>query len=373
MRARTSFETDEDNGRVSIIVHELPYQVNKARLIEKIAELVREKRIEGIVGLRDESDKQGMRVVVEIKRGELPDVILNNLYAHTQMQTVFGMNMVALIDGQPGTLNLKEMLDCFLKHRREVVTRRSIFELEKARARAHILEGLAVALANIDEMIELIKQAKNPQEAKQNMMEKYWPLKNIGPILEKVRTNLPAHMSAEMNIDLSKGGYHLSAEQAQAILDLRLHRLTALEQEKIFGELDLLAQEMQRLLEILNSPVRLREVISTELKEAVAQFGDERRTEIIDSQEDLSLEDLISQEDVVVTLSHQGYVKLPIRTILYCVSQIMVVFTGLKFTNCQRPSALHEVAQLLIFCHSKKVRALMPCCQLKITTAGSLW
>jgi DNA gyrase subunit A len=309
VRARTSFETDEDNGRVSIIIHELPYQVNKARLIEKIAELVREKRVEGIVGLRDESDKQGMRVVIEIKRGELPDVILNNLYAHTQMQTVFGMNMVALIDGQPRTLNLKEMLDCFLKHRREVVTRRSIFELEKARARAHILEGLAVALANIDEMIELIKQAKNPQEAKLQMMEKYWPLKHIGPILEKVRTNLPAHMRAEMNIDLSKGGYHLSAEQAQAILDLRLHRLTALEQEKIFGELDLLSQEMQRLLEILNSPARLREVIATELKEVVAQFGDERRTEIMDSQEDLSMEDLISQEDVVVTLSHQGYVK----------------------------------------------------------------
>ncbi|HBB52747.1 MAG TPA: DNA gyrase subunit A [Legionellales bacterium] len=309
VRARTSFETDEDNGRVSIIIHELPYQVNKARLIEKIAELVREKRVEGIVGLRDESDKQGMRVVIEVKRGELPDVILNNLYAHTQMQTVFGMNMVALIDGQPRTLNLKEMLDCFLKHRREVVTRRSIFELEKARTRAHILEGLAVALANIDEMIELIKQAKNPQEAKQQMIEKYWGLKNIGPILDKVRANLPAHMRAEMNIDLSQGGYHLSAEQAQAILDLRLHRLTALEQEKIFGELELLAQEMQRLLEILNSPARLREVISTELKEVVAQFGDARRTEIMDSQEDLSLEDLISQEDVVVTLSHQGYVK----------------------------------------------------------------
>lgn len=309
VRARTSFETDEDNGRVSIIVHELPYQVNKARLIEKIAELVREKRVEGIVGLRDESDKQGMRVVIEIKRGELPDVILNNLYAHTQMQTVFGMNMVALIDGQPGTLNLKQMLDCFLKHRREVVTRRSIFELEKARARAHILEGLAVALANIDEMIELIKKAKNPQEAKQQMMEKYWGLKQIGPILEKVRANLPAHMAAEINIDLSQGGYHLSAEQAQAILDLRLHRLTALEQEKIFGELELLAQEMQRLLEILNSPSRLRDVIAQELKEAVVQFGDVRRTEIMDSQEDLSIEDLISQEDVVVTLSHQGYVK----------------------------------------------------------------
>jgi DNA gyrase subunit A len=205
VRARTSFETDEDNGRQSIIIHELPYQVNKARLIEKIAELVREKRVEGIVGLRDESDKQGMRVVIELKRGELPDVTLNNLYAHTQMQTVFGMNMVSLVDGQPRTLNLKEMIDYFLRHRREVVTRRSIFELEKARARAHLLEGLAVALANIDEMINLIKQAKNPQEAKQQMMDRWWPLNQIGPILEKVRTNLPAHMAAEMNIDLSKG------------------------------------------------------------------------------------------------------------------------------------------------------------------------
>lgn len=309
VRAKTSFETDEDNGRISIIIHELPYQVNKARLIEKIAELVRDKRIEGIVGLRDESDKQGMRVVIELKRGELPDVILNNLYAHTQMQTVFGINMVALVDSQPKTMNLKEMLDCFLMHRREVVTRRSIFELEKARVRAHILEGLAVALANIDEMIDLIKKAKNPQDAKQQMLDKWWPLNQIGPILERVRTNLPAHMNAEMNIDLSKGGYHLSPEQSQAILDLRLHRLTALEQEKIFGELDLLAQEMQQLLEILNSPARLREVIATELNEVLAQFGDVRRTEIIDSQEDLSIEDLISEQDVVVTLSHQGYVK----------------------------------------------------------------
>jgi len=308
VRARVVFETDEDTGRVSIIVNELPYQVNKARLIEKIAELVREKRVEGIVGLRDESDKQGMRIVIEVKRGELPDVILNNLYAHTQMQTVFGMNMVALIDGQPGTLNLKEILDCFLKHRREVVTRRSIFELEKARARAHILEGLAVALANIDEMIELIKKAKNPQEAKQQMLDKFWSLKNVGPILAKIRTNLPQHLSNDINSDLTKG-YYLSTEQAQAILDLRLHRLTALEQEKIFAELDLLAQEMQNLLEILNSAVRLKEVIANELKEVVAQFGDERRTEIIDSQEDLNHEDLIPQEDVVVTLSHQGYVK----------------------------------------------------------------
>ncbi|NDH08296.1 MAG: DNA gyrase subunit A [Gammaproteobacteria bacterium] len=309
VRAKTSFETDEDNGRVSIIIDELPYQVNKARLIEKIAELVRDKRIEGIVGLRDESDKQGMRVVVEVKRGELPDVILNNLYAHTQMQTVFGINMVALVDSQPKTMNLKEMLDCFLMHRREVVTRRSIFELEKARARAHILEGLAVALANIDDMIDLIKKAKNPQEAKQQMMEKWWPLHEIGPILERIRANLPSHMNAQINIDLSKGGYHLSAEQSQAILDLRLHRLTALEQEKIFAELDLLAQEMQQLLEILNSPARLREVIATELNEVLAQFGDVRRTEIIDSREDLSIEDLISEQDVVVTLSHQGYVK----------------------------------------------------------------
>ncbi len=309
VRARTSFETDEDNGRQSIIIHELPYQVNKARLIEKIAELVREKRVEGIVGLRDESDKQGMRVVIELKRGELPDVTLNNLYAHTQMQTVFGMNMVSLVDGQPRTLNLKEMIDYFLRHRREVVTRRSIFELEKARARAHLLEGLAVALANIDEMINLIKQAKNPQEAKLQMMERWWPLNQIGPILEKVRTNLPAHMAAEINIDLSKGGYHLSQEQAQAILDLRLHRLTALEQDKIFGELELLAQEMQRLIEILNSPIRLKEVVATELQEVVEQFGDKRRTEIIDNMEELSIEDLISEQDVVVTLSHQGYVK----------------------------------------------------------------
>ena len=309
VRARTTIETDEDNGRQSIIIHELPYQVNKARLIEKIAELVREKRVEGIVGLRDESDKQGMRVVIEVKRGELADVILNNLFAHTQMQTVFGMNMVALVDGQPRTLNLKEMIDYFLKHRREVVTRRSIFELEKARARAHILEGLAVALANIDDMIQLIKQAKTPQEAKTQMMEKLWPLHSIGPILERVRMNLPSHMGVDINLDLSKGGYHLSSEQAQAILELRLHRLTALEQEKIFGELELLAQEMQKLLEILNSPVRLREVIATELGEVVAQFGDTRRTEIMDSLDEISLEDLISEEDVVVTLSHQGYVK----------------------------------------------------------------
>lgn len=309
VRARTTIETDEDNGRQSIIINELPYQVNKARLIEKIAELVREKRVEGIVGLRDESDKQGMRVVIELKRGEFADVILNNLYAHTQMQTVFGMNMVSLVDGQPRTLNLKEMIDYFLKHRREVVTRRSIFELEKAQARAHILEGLAVALANIDDMIQLIKQAKNPQEAKLQMMEKLWPLHSIGPILERVRMNLPAHMGVDINLDLSKGGYHLSSEQAQAILELRLHRLTALEQEKIFGELELLAQEMQKLLEILNSPVRLREVIATELEEVVAQFGDTRRTEIMDSLDEISLEDLISEEDVVVTLSHQGYVK----------------------------------------------------------------
>lgn len=309
VRARTTIETDEDNGRQSIIVNELPYQVNKARLIEKIAELVREKRVEGIVGLRDESDKQGMRVVIELKRGEFADVILNNLFAHTQMQTVFGMNMVALVDGQPRTLNLKEMIEYFLKHRREVVTRRSIFELEKAQARAHILEGLAVALANIDDMIQLIKQAKTPQEAKQQMMEKLWPLHSIGPILERVRMNLPAHMGVDINLDLSKGGYHLSSEQAQAILELRLHRLTALEQEKIFGELELLAQEMQKLLEILNSPARLREIIATELNEVVAQFGDTRRTEIMDSLDEISLEDLISEEDVVVTLSHQGYVK----------------------------------------------------------------
>ena len=309
IRARTEIETDENNGRQAIIIHELPYQVNKARLVERIAELVRDKKIEGISGLRDESDKQGMRVVIELKRNEVADVILNNLYAHTQMQNVFGINMVALVDGQPRTLNLKQILEYFIRHRREVVTRRTIFELKKARNRAHLLEGLGIALANIDEMIALIKQSSTPQDAKDALLAKPWPPGLVQAMLEKAGSNAsrPDDLSAEFG--LNENGYTLSAAQAQAILELRLHRLTALEQDKILSEFEELLVIIKELLDILASPERLMQVIRDELLEIKVQFGDERRTEITASQEDLTIEDLITEEDVVVTLSHQGYVK----------------------------------------------------------------
>ncbi|CDZ79161.1 DNA gyrase subunit A [Legionella massiliensis] len=309
IRARTEIETDSHSGRQAIIINELPYQVNKARLVEKIAELVREKRIEGISGLRDESDKQGMRVVIELKRGEVAEVILNNLYAHTQMQNVFGINMVALVDGQPRTLNLKEILDCFIKHRREVVTRRTIFELKKARNRAHLLEGLGIALANIDEMIELIKQSATPQDAKDGLLARLWQAGMVASMLKNAGSDAcrPDDLSAEFG--LTDEGYRLSPNQAQAILELRLHRLTALEQDKIISEFEELLGVIKELLEILASPERLMQVIHDEFVEVKAQFGDARRTEITASQEDLTIEDLITEEDVVVTLSHQGYVK----------------------------------------------------------------
>lgn len=309
IRARTEIETDSHSGRQAIIITELPYQVNKARLVEKIAELVREKRLEGISGLRDESDKQGMRVVIELKRGEVAEVILNNLYAHTQMQNVFGINMVALVDGQPRTLNLKEILDYFIKHRREVVTRRTIFELKKARNRAHLLEGLGIALANIDEMIELIKQSATPQDAKEALLAKLWQAGLVANMLKNAGSNAcrPDDLSPEYG--LTDAGYRLSPNQAQAILELRLHRLTALEQDKIISEFEELLGVIKELLEILASPERLMQVIHDELLEVKSQFGDVRRTEITASQEDLTIEDLITEEDVVVTLSHQGYVK----------------------------------------------------------------
>lgn len=309
IRARTEIETDKDTNRQAIIIHELPYQVNKARLVERIAELVRDKKIEGISGLRDESDKQGMRVVIELKRNEVADVILNNLYAHTQMQNVFGINMVALVDGQPRTLNLKQILEYFIKHRREVVTRRTLFELKKARARAHLLEGLGIALANIDEMIALIKQSSTPQEAKDSLLAKLWQPGLVQSMLERTGADAsrPDDLSAEFG--LSVAGYKLSAAQAQAILELRLHRLTALEQDKILGEFEELLKVIKELLDILASPERLMQVIREELLEIKTQFGDERRTEITASQEDLTIEDLITEENVVVTLSHQGYVK----------------------------------------------------------------
>lgn len=309
IRAKTDIETDSHSGRQAIIIHELPYQVNKARLVEKIADLVREKRIEGISGLRDESDKRGMRVVIELKRGEVAEVILNNLYAHTQMQNVFGINMVALVDGQPRTLNLKQILEYFIRHRREVVTRRTIFELKKDRNRAHLLEGLGIALANIDEMIELIKQSPTPQDAKEGLLARVWQPGLVKAMLESAGSDAcrPDDLSTEFG--LNADGYRLSPQQAQAILELRLHRLTALEQDKILEEFKQLLERIKELLAILASPERLMAVIHEELLEIKIQFGDERRTQITASQEDLTIEDLITEEDVVVTISHQGYVK----------------------------------------------------------------
>ncbi len=309
LRARTHVETDEKSGKDSIIVTELPYQVNKARLIEKIAELVKDKKIEGITELRDESDKDGMRMVIELRRGELVEVILNNLFKQTQLQSVFGINMVALVEGQPRLLNLKQVLEAFLKHRREVVTRRTIYDLRKARERAHILEGLAVALANIDEVIELIKSSATPAEAKAGLIARAWRPGVVTDMLERAGAAATRSEELEEQVGLQEDGYHLSARQAQAILDLRLHRLTGLEKDKIVAEYREILDKIKDLLEILSSPERLKSVIREELKGVLEQFGDTRRTEIVETHIDLSLEDLIGEEDVVVTLSHAGYAK----------------------------------------------------------------
>ncbi len=315
VRARTELEIDEKSNRQSIIVNELPYQVNKARLIEKIAELVKDKRLEGIVGLRDESDKDGMRIVIDLRRGEMPDIILNNLFLHTQMQNVFGINVVALIDGQPRTLNLKQILQAFIRHRREVVTRRTVYELRKARERAHILEGLGIALANIDVMIALIKASATPADAKQAMLDRAWQVGMVANMLERAGDGASRPDNLPENYGLKADGYYLSPEQAQAILELRLHRLTGLEQDKIIEEFQQLLAAIKDLLEILAKPTRLMQVIRFELEAIESEFGDKRRTEIIDSQADLTMEDLITEEDVVVTLSHEGYVKYqPIDT-----------------------------------------------------------
>ena len=308
IRSRTSIE-DMDNGRQRIVVHELPYQVNKARLLEKIAELVKDKKLEGISELRDESDKDGMRMVIELRRGEVAEVVLNNLFQQTQMQNVFGINVVALVDGQPRTLNLKQLLEYFLRHRREVVTRRTLFDLRKARERAHILEGLAVALANIDEVIALIKAAPSPAEAKRLLVERSWQSSAVEAMLARAGADAsrPEDLSAEFG--LTEQGYRLTETQAQAILDLRLQKLTGLEQEKIINEFQEILDKIAALLEILSSPDRLMQVIRDELIEIREQFGDARRSEIVRNQMDLTLEDLITEEDVVVTLSHQGYAK----------------------------------------------------------------
>jgi DNA gyrase subunit A len=311
IRARTAIETDEKSGRESIIVTELPYQVNKAALLEKIAGLVREERIEGIAhdGIRDESDKSGMRVVIEVKRGENAEVILNNLFEHTAMQSVFGMNVVALVNGQPRLLNLKEMIEAFISHRREVVTRRSIFDLRKNRDRAHILEGLAVALESIDEMVALIKAAKDPDEARTKMLARAWPATIVTKLLERADPALTRPEGLDPQYGLSPKGYRLTETQAQAILDLRLHRLTGLEQEKLRNEYAEILKIIADLLDILGNPERLMNVIREELTALRDQYGDERRTEIVETRVSLSKEDLIAEEDMVVTLSHAGYVK----------------------------------------------------------------
>lgn len=309
MRARVLTETDEKSGKQSIIVNELPYQVNKARLIEKIAELVKDKKIEGITGLRDESDKDGMRIVIELRRGELADVIINNLYSQTQLQTAFGINMVALVDGQPRTLSLKELLEEFIKHRRQVVSRRTAFDLRKARDRAHVLEGLGIALANIDSVIQLIKASQTPAVAKEQLMLKAWAPGMVSDMLQRAGAEICRPDNLEPEYGLQKEGYKLSAIQAQAILDLRLHRLTGLEQDKIIDEFKQIIVTIQDLMDILANPTRLMKVIRDELVEIKTEFGDARKTEIITDHQELSTADLISEEDRVVTLSHGGYVK----------------------------------------------------------------
>ncbi len=308
VRARAEIES-YDNGGSSIIVKELPYQVNKARLLEKIAELVKDKKISGIRELRDESDKDGMRMVIELRKGEVAEVILNNLYQQTQMQNVFGINIVALDNGQPRLLNLKDLLEAFIRHRREVVSRRTLFELRKARARAHILEGLAVALANIDPVIELIKKSPTPQEAKQKLLEPLWQSGVVTEMLKRAGADASRPDDLPDEFGLLDDGYRLSDLQAQAILDLKLQRLTGLEQEKILKEYEELLEQIKDLLDILARPERLMEEIRKELVDIRERYGDARKTEIIEDQLDLSMEDLITEEDVVVTLSHAGYAK----------------------------------------------------------------
>jgi DNA gyrase subunit A len=309
MRARTHFEDIGKGDRQAIIIDELPYQVNKANLLMKIGEMVREKRLEGISEIRDESDKSGMRAVIELKRGENADVILNQLYKDTQMQDSFGINMVAIVDGQPKLLNLKQVIEAFLRHRREVVTRRTIFELRKARERGHILEGLAVALSNVDEIIALIKAAPTPPDAKRELMARGWHSSLVEDMLSRVSdASRPDGLAPEFGL-VKGSGYFLSDAQAQAILELRLQRLTGLEQDKIVGEYREVMDKITDLLDILAKPERVTQIISDELVTIRSQFGDKRRSEIITHTQDMSMEDLIAPEDVVVTMSHGGYMK----------------------------------------------------------------
>ncbi len=309
VRARATVEVNEKTSRETIIITELPYQLNKARLIERIAELVKEKKIEGISELRDESDKDGLRVVIELKRGEVGEVILNNLYAQTQLQNVFGINVVALVDGQPRTLNLKEMLEAFVRHRREVVTRRTVYLLRKARERGHILEGLAVAIANIDKIIELIKSSPSPAEAKESLIARGWDASNAAQLLERAGSDASRPEDLEPGFGMRDGQYYLSPVQAQAILELRLHRLTGMEHDKLLAEYQEKLEEIIEYLRILGDANVLMQLIREELQAVSEEFGDDRRSEIVESQHDLTIEDLITEEDRVVTISHGGYAK----------------------------------------------------------------
>ena len=310
MRAKAHFEPIKgSNDRQAIVVDEIPYQVNKRTLLEKISELVNEKKIEGVSDLRDESDKSGMRVVIELKRGEVPEVVLNCLYKQTQLQDTFGMNMVALVDGQPRLLNLKQMLDCFLAHRREVITRRTVFELRKARERAHIQEGLAVALDNVDEIIALIKASPTPADARRGLMGKLWASTTVAQMLERASLDATRPEGLGLEYGLSKSGYLLSEAQAQAILELRLQRLTGLERDKIVADYAELLERIADLMDILARPERITQIIGEELSGIRAQFGDKRRSEIVLNTQDLGIEDFITPQDLVVTLSHTGYIK----------------------------------------------------------------
>ena len=309
VRARHEIEHDRKTGKDAIIFNELPYQVNKARLIEKIAELVKEKRLEGISELRDESSKEGIRIVIEVRKGENPEVIVNNLFKNTQLENVFGINCVALVDGEPQTLNLKQMLERFLLHRREVVTRRTIYELRKARERGHVLEGLSVALANIDEVIELIKASPGAAEAKEKLLAQGWQPGQVNDMLERAGADACRPDDLPEGYGLRDGKYNLSPEQAQAILDLRLHRLTGLETEKLFTEYKEILAKIEDLIDILSNPDRLMQVIREELEKVRDEYGDARRTEIVSSRQDLTTADLIDEEDLVVTISHNGYAK----------------------------------------------------------------
>ncbi|MFT7175439.1 MAG: DNA gyrase subunit A, partial [Halioglobus sp.] len=307
VRAKAEVIHDEKRGKDIILVHEIPYQLNKARLIERIAELVKEKKIEGITELRDESDKDGMRIVIELRRGEIGDVVLNNLYSQTQLQSVFGINMVALVDGQPKILNLKDFIHAFIRHRREVVTRRTVYLLKKARERGHILEGLAIALANIDPIIALIKASPSSAEAREKLLAQSWNPGEVTGMLERAGNDASRPDELDAHYGLRDGQYYLSPVQAQAILDLRLHRLTGLEHEKLIHEYQERLLEIADYLDILGDSERLKQVIRDELREVVENYGDERRTVISASQHDLTVEDLITEEDRVVTISHGGY------------------------------------------------------------------